>query len=131
MYTLNRMLIELNNAIKFAKSSLPQEMQIAIIIFDHLIEIVLFNAVKSAFEWGVEFSIAQNINLDSKTRRNTLYKYDSVIKFAKKLNYLDNQDEPLLTFTHNIRNDIYHKGDVKIDNTILALVIYFYFIKKN
>ena len=121
----------MDNAIKLSKSLLPQEKQIAVIIFDHLIEIVLFNAVKTAFEWGAPLSISEDINFDSKTRKSTLYKYDSVIKFAKKLQYLDNQDESLLTFNHNIRNELYHKGDEKIDNTILALIIYFHFIKKN
>ena len=130
MYIINRALIEINNAIKLSRSSLPQEKQLAVIIFDHLIEIVLFNAAKSAFIWGIPTSIT-SVKLDSNTKKNTLYKYDSVIKFAKKLNHLDEQDESLLTFAHNIRNELYHKGDTKIDNTILALVIYFHFISKN
>jgi hypothetical protein len=129
MFIHNRLLIEMNNAIRLSKSELPQEKQMAVIIFDHMIEIVLFNAVKAAFEWPTGKRL--NVPLDSKTRKAALQKYDSVIKFAKKLGFLTEQDEHLLHFTHAIRNEIYHKGKTELDNTILALTIYFYFVAHN
>ncbi|TMI73288.1 MAG: hypothetical protein E6H09_07765 [Bacteroidetes bacterium] len=129
MFVHNRFLIELDNAIRLSKSVLPQEKQIAVILFDHMIEIVLFNAVRASFEWSGVLSI-QEI-LDAKSKKNILHKYDSVIAFLKKHGYINDNDQALLSFTHGIRNEIYHRGSSEIEKTILALSIYFDFVKKN
>ncbi len=129
MFVHNRFLIELDNAIRLSKSDLPQEKQIAVILFDHMIEIVLFNAVRASFEWPGVLLIHEV--LDAKSRKNILHKYDSVIAFLKKHGYIQGNDQSLLSFTHGIRNEIYHKGSSEIEKTMLALSIYFDFIKKN
>ncbi|MBN8878038.1 MAG: hypothetical protein J0I32_10865 [Sphingobacteriales bacterium] len=129
MFVLNRFFVALDNAIRLSQSDLPQEKQIAVILFDHMIEIVLFNAVRASFEWPGVLSIQEV--LDAKSRKNILHKYDTVIAFLKKHGYIQGNDQALLSFTHGIRNEIYHKGSSEIEKTILALSIYFDFIKKN
>lgn len=129
MFLRNRLLISLHNAIKLSNSLLPQERQIAVIIFDQLIEVTLYNTVKSIFDWNFPSNNA-TVKPDSKERKNILYNYDALIKYAKKLDYLDPLDESLLSFTHSIRNEIYHKGAEDVKNTNLALSIYFNFIER-
>ncbi len=124
MFAPIRLFSQLAEAIKLSQSPLLQDRQLSVIIFDHMFEINIFNLVKYSFE-------NRSSGIGPLEQKAILYKYDSVLKQAKKFGYITEDDEALLNFNHGIRNQLYHQGSDKPAETKLAISIYIYLIRKH
>ncbi len=123
MLKINRTLIQLNNAIRLANSPLPQEKALSVILFDQLIEIILYEIANSPLP--IQSGSKPNSNIKKAASQH----FDKLLKFVKSVGLLSETDEALLAFTHNIRNGIYHEADESEDKINIALSIYFHFIQ--
>lgn len=135
MFEVNRILLQLNRVIECANSTFPQDKGIAVILFDNLIEVQLYKKAERIFmrdstTWyggKRKFDVKQTRN--ETTRKNG--RYEHLLKFSKTNKILDDNNLDILKYLHNIRNGVYHRGelnDLKLD---LAIILYYGFLSKN
>lgn len=128
----NSILVKLNNAIKFANSDIIQEKALSIILFDHLIEILLFNEVEdlTSSESLLLYSKKKQITIEYKntiTGKNG--KYDNLLKYCKDNDIILFEEFEILKYLHQIRNKIYHRDEYKEESINVALMFYYSFLK--
>lgn len=129
MKELNRILIQLDNAVELANSALENEKKIAVILFDNLVEIQLLNKIKNIFDWDSTTWYSGSRNYSHKERSKATRYLDGMLKFSKKEGIISEEDYNLLSFSHNVRNEVYHHGDTKEYLLDISILIYISFIK--
>ncbi len=128
MLELNRILIQTDEAVKYANSGFMNKKMLAIILLDNLIEIQLLKKVEDVF-WGDETTWYSGTRVFSqKERKEATHYIEGMLKFLKKYNFISEQEFSLLTFSHNIRNGVYHKAESEDYLLDIAITIYLSFV---
>lgn len=99
---------QLVEAARFGKSEDFRFKRLAVILLDNFIEIQLSALIKEKFNWDGAF-IFQNKKYKQKERIKILNYYDELLKTCVKENIINEQELFLLSFCHDIRNNLYHK----------------------
>jgi len=129
MKQYNKILIQLDHAIRFSSSDLPQEKELGIILFDNLVEIILFQKSENVFLMDSTTWYKGKRKYSHNIRQDTHTYYNNLIGFATEEKLLTSTESDLLKYAHRIRNEIYHKG-ISDDLTMQsAFLIYFNILK--
>lgn len=131
MIEINRILLQLNKAVECANSEYPQERNIAVTLFDNLIEVQLFKRAERNFMWDRTTWYNGSRFHNAKARDKALSYYDNLLKFSKDNKTISDRDLEILKYAHSIRNSTYHKGTLDEMNLDLAILIYYDFIQRN
>lgn len=99
---------QLVEAARLGKSNEFRFKRLAVILLDNFIEIQLSALIKEKFSWDGAF-IFQEKKYKQKERRKILNYYDELLKTGVKEKIIDKDESFLLSFCHDIRNNLYHK----------------------
>jgi hypothetical protein len=125
MFLYNKILIQLNHAIRFSNSEFPQEKEISVILFDNLIEIILYQKTENLFLKDSTSWFAGSRKYSLSIRQETHSYYNKLIGFAVKEKLLTDKESELLKYAHRIRNEIYHKSISDELTTQSAFLVYY------
>lgn len=128
MIELNRILIQTNEAVEYANSGLTNKKRLAIILLDNLIEIQVLKKVENTFLGDETNWYSGMRSFSQKERKAATHYLEGMLKFSKKHKFISEQEFSLLTFAHNIRNEVYHKGESDDYLLDIAIIIYISFI---
>lgn len=136
MYRINQTLLQLERAIALANSDIPQDKALAVILFDNLIEVMLYRKAENILMWDSTTWYGGSRSVDTKTRNSITGpsgKYDRMLKFIKDHEIITEQEQELETikFTHEVRNAVYHRGENDHQKIELAILIYFALLTKS
>ncbi len=131
METTHPILIQIEHALGFARSSTLANKRLAVILFDNLIELWLVNQQERAFENdNLWHSIGQGKWPMAKRRETTRY-FNEILKFSSnELGILSQKEKRQLMFCHSMRNILYHKGRVESKLIEATIGIYYPIIKE-
>ncbi|MFZ4545215.1 MAG: hypothetical protein ACOYOA_14270 [Saprospiraceae bacterium] len=129
MLELNRILIQVNEAVNLANSALPQKRLLAVIIFDNLIEVQLRNKANNILLSDDIGPYRSDRQFGAKARKKILSNIEGLIRFAKENEWINDQEASLLNFAHEIRNKAYHQGETEEYLKTIAIIIYISFCR--
>ncbi len=127
MYTLNRILIQINEAIEYANSGSLIKKKLAVILLDNLIEIQILKKIEDVLS-NDRTTWYETRQFSIKHRKAIKY-MEGLLKFSKDQNLITEQERYLLNYSHSIRNEVYHKGEIEDQLLDIAITIYLIFIK--
>lgn len=133
MRDLNRILIQFNRAITCANSRYPQDKAISVILFDNLIELQLYKRAENLFMWDRATWDNGSRAINKQERQNIIGekgKYDRLLKFSKDNSLLSDEELEIISFAHDIRNAVYHRGEDDETKIEIVLFLYFGFLKR-
>ncbi|MGA9212353.1 hypothetical protein [Kaistella sp.] len=99
---------QLAESAKFGKSKDFRFQRLAVIFLDNFVEIQLNSLAKQKFQFDTEFSKYQEKKYTEKLRKKVLNYYDELLKFSFNENIINEKEKYLLSFCHNVRNNLYH-----------------------
>lgn len=101
---------QLVEAARLGKSEEFRFKRLAVILLDNFVEIQLSALIKEKFSWDGAF-IFQEKKYKQRDRKKILNYYDELLKTCVKESIINEQELFLLSFCHDIRNNLYHKID--------------------
>ena len=101
---------QLVEAARLGRSDDFRMQRLAVILLDNFVEIQLSSLIKEKFRWDSAFTF-QEKKYKQRERRKVLNYYDELLKTCVKENIIDEQEFFLLSFCHDVRNNLYHKID--------------------
>lgn len=131
MINVNQILIQLNKAIECANSVLPQEKAISVILFDNLIEVYLYKKLESAFMRDNATWHGGQRSYNAEIRNEVNRYYLQLLKVSKSNKVISEPDFYLLKYLHEIRNSVYHKGNLNLQFIEIAISLYKDFLVRN
>lgn len=99
---------QLAEAAKFGKSQEFRFQRLAVILLDNFIEIQLSTLIKEKFTWDGAWYF-QEKKYKQKHRRKILSYHDELLKTSRDENLIDEKERVLLSFCHEVRNNLYHR----------------------
>jgi hypothetical protein len=99
---------QLAEAAKFGKSEEFRFQRLAVILLDNFIEIQLGSLIKEKFTWDGALYL-QEKKYKQKHRRKILNYHDELLKTSRDENFIDEKERRLLSFCHEVRNNLYHR----------------------
>ena len=113
---------QLVEAAKLARSKRFGHKRLSVILLDNFIEIQLSDLIRQKFRWdGTSFFKQKKYPIEKRTK--ILNHYDELLKTCVKENEISTSELRLLSFCHNVRNNLYHKGKEEILLTQIAINI--------
>lgn len=121
---MNKLIIlktQLAEAAQFARSERHAHRRLAVILLDNFLEIQLSSMMKNIFR--LDGSWYRPNKKHTPSERNKILKYHhELLNACVKENIISAADKAIISFCHNIRNNLYHQGDEDTMLTIVALV---------
>lgn len=112
---------QLAEAAKFARSKRHAHKRIAVILLDNFIEIQLSAMMKNVFR--VDGYWNRSIKKYTPHERKKIQKYhQELLTACVKENIISVEDKVIISFCHDIRNNLYHQGDEDTLLTKVALI---------
>lgn len=99
---------QLYEAAKFAKSSDFRYNRLAVILLDNFIEIQLRSKIIQEFHLDGTFRLPEK-KYKQTDRQKILKNHSELLKTCVKENVITDEEKYLLTFCHDVRNNLYHK----------------------
>lgn len=99
---------QLVEAARFGKSKDFRYQRLAVIFLDNFVEIQLNSIAKQKFLFDTELAKYQEKKYLEKYRKKVLTYYDELLKFSFNEKIIDDQEKYLLSFCHDVRNNLYH-----------------------
>lgn len=99
---------QLEEAARFGKRKDFRYQRLAVIFLDNFVEIQLNSLTKQKFLFDTELSKYKEKKYVEKYRRRVLTYYDELLKFSVNENIINEEQRYLLSFCHNVRNNLYH-----------------------
>lgn len=109
---------QLAEAAKFARSKRHAHKRLAVILLDNFLEIQLSAMMKNLFHLDGSWYRPNKKHTPSE-RNKILNFHGELLKACVKENIISSDDKAIVSFCHNIRNNLYHQGD---EDTILTKV---------
>lgn len=115
---------QLVEATSFSLSKNRGHTRLAVILLDNFIEIQLSELIKTKFLWdGIYNKKSRKYNY--LTRKETLKNYDKLLKISVEEKIISKVEENLLSFCHDIRNNLYHnKGEENILIEVALIILH-------
>lgn len=110
---MNRLILlktQLAEAGKYAKSNNYSHKRLAVILLDNFIEIQLSNLIKQKFRWYGVFRFEKKQYLEDK-RLKILKYHDELLKACVAEDIITKDEHRLISFCHEVRNNLYHNTD--------------------
>lgn len=101
---------QLVEAARLGRSDDFRMQRLAVILLDNFVEIQISSLIKEKFRWDSAFTF-QEKKYKQRERRKVLNYYDELLKTCVKENIIEEQELFLLSFCHDVRNNLYHKID--------------------
>lgn len=101
---------QLVEAARLGKSDDFRFQRLAVILLDNFVEIQLSSLIQKKFHWNNFFTF-QEKKYKEREKRKILMNYDELLKTCVKENFINKEELFLLSFCHDIRNNLYHKID--------------------
>lgn len=101
---------QLAEAAKFSRSKQLGHKRLAVILLDNFVEIQLSAMIRQKFHWDGMFNL-QDKKYSHEKKIRILNHYDELLSTCVKENIISPEERRLLTYCHDIRNNLYHKGD--------------------
>lgn len=120
---------QLAEAASFARSKRLAHKRLAVILLDNFVEIQLAELIRLKFSWDGEFYF-QEKKYPHEKRIKILNHYDELLKTCIKEGIITLEEQRLLSFCHNVRNNLYHKIDEEVLLIQCAIAILHYIITK-
>lgn len=119
---------QLAEAATFARSKRFGHKRLAVILLDNFIEIQLSALMQKNFLWDEGLFSPKKYTLERKTK--VLNHYDELLKVCVKEQIITSDELRLLSYCHEIRNNLYHKGEEEKVLTQAAITILYHIIIK-
>jgi len=113
---------QLAEAAKFGRSKRHAHKRLAVILLDNFLEIQLSAMMKNLFYLDGSWYRPNKKHTPSE-RNKILNFHGELLKACVKENIISSDDKAIISFCHNIRNNLYHQGD---EDTILTKVSLFF-----
>lgn len=120
---------QLNEAAKFARSKYFGHKRLAVILLDNFVEIQLSSLINQKFQWDGIFYF-QEKKYPHEKRKKILRNYDQLLSTCVKEGIINKTEQSLISFCHDVRNNLYHKGNEEELLTQIALTILYDLIIK-
>ncbi len=108
---MNRVVLlktQLDEAAKFAKSKTYRHKRLAVILLDNFIEIQLSNLIKEKFLWNGDLTV-NNKKYSEDEKKNILKYHEALLKASVCELFINVDEQKMISFCHDIRNNLYHK----------------------
>lgn len=111
---------QLVEASKFGDMPDFAHQRLAVILLDNFMEIQLSEHMKMKFSWeDMMYTGSKSYSLSA--RKKILYNYSDLLNACVKEDIILRQELDQLSFCHDVRNNLYHKGQEEIILTSVAL----------
>ena len=110
MYITNQILIQLNEATLLANSGNPHKKRLAVILLDNMIEVQLRRKIDNTFSWDRTTWYGGSRKFTRLERQKATRGFKELLKFAVDSKWISNDERDALTFSHRVRNLLYHTG---------------------
>lgn len=129
MDILNQIFIQLREADRYARSSLPQERRLAVVLFDNLVELQLRRRAELDFLFDRTTWYSGVRKHNRRTRRRVLRYHPELVQFAADRGWISIKDGVFLSYAHRIRNSYYHSGEYDELDSEIAIQLFHKFIR--
>jgi hypothetical protein len=113
---------QLAEAAHFARSKRFSHKRLAVILLDNFVEIQLSGLMREKFSLADELYFKEK-KYSHENQVKILNHYDELLRICVKEDIINTDEKRLLTYCHDIRNNLYHKGDEEVLLTKIAIVI--------
>lgn len=110
MDNIYKLKTQLEEAARFANSSILGHDRMAVILMDNFVELQLGRQM--FFKFRKEFlNKYKNLKYPFDKRQEILFNYDKLLKACSQEGIITGHERKMLAFCHDIRNRLYHRGD--------------------
>lgn len=99
---------QLVEAARLGRSKDFRFQRLAVILLDNFVEIQLSSLIKNKFHWNNYFSFKEK-KYKAREKKKILTNYEELLRASVKENIINKEELFLLSFCHDIRNNLYHK----------------------
>ncbi|HWA35838.1 MAG TPA: hypothetical protein VG737_16965 [Cyclobacteriaceae bacterium] len=118
MENIYKLKTQLEEAVRFANSSVLGHDRISVILMDNFVELQLGRQM--FFKFRSEFlNNYKNLKYPLDKRQEIRFKYDKLLKACHQEGMISAHERNILAFCHDIRNRLYHRGD---DDSLLIKI---------
>lgn len=113
---------QLAEAAVFARSYRHAHNRLAVILLDNFLELQLSGMMKQLFH--LDRSWYRPYKKHTSAQRNKILRhYNELLRASVRENIISEENKRILSFCHNIRNNLYHQGDEDKLLTQVAVVL--------